>query len=283
MDQHFMTSTKQMVVAEPVEVSMESSMVQLGNLGWMARILLWFCRAPGTPDYPMTGVHYESGTELKRLEEVFPDFTQIIQGKDVIDFGCGEGYQAVAFARAGAARVIGIEIHEPLIEAGCQRIAGLGLEKTIQIERQIPAGLKADVIVSQNSFEHFLDAGKLLAEMRSALAPSGRLFITFAPPWYAPWGAHMAFFCRLPWVQLLFPERSLMEVRSLFRSDGARSYRDAGLAQMSISKFERIVAAAGLRFLFKRYDCVREMNWLQRTPLRELFINRVSCVLSEPA
>ncbi len=250
------------------------------NLDWKARVLMRFCRAPGTPDYPMSGVHYQPGTELERLQEAFPDFTGHIQGKAIIDFGCGEGYQAVAFARAGAARVIGIEIHESLLEAGWKRVAGLGLEKMIQIGRTIPAGVKADVIVSQNSFEHFLNAEEILAEMGSALAPGGKLFITFAPPWYAPWGAHMAFFCRLPWVQLLFPERTVMEVRSLFRSDAARSYREAGLAQMSVAKFERIVDGAGLSFQFRRYDCVREMNWLQGTPLREFFINRVSCVLT---
>jgi SAM-dependent methyltransferase len=90
-------------------------------------------------------------------------------------------------------------------------------------EREIPGALKADVIVSQNSFEHFLDAGGILGQIRSALAPDGRLFITFAPPLYAPWGAHIAFYCRLPWVRLLFPESTVMEVRALFRPDNVRT------------------------------------------------------------
>jgi SAM-dependent methyltransferase len=80
------------------------------DLSLGGRILLRFCRAPGTADYATGGIHYESGRELERLEEVFPDFAREIKGKLVIDFGCGEGYQAVAFARSGAARVIGIEI-----------------------------------------------------------------------------------------------------------------------------------------------------------------------------
>ena len=250
------------------------------NLSWGARTLSLFCRVPGTTDYPTSGIHYESGKELERLEAVFPEFTRNIKGKVVIDFGCGEGYQAVALARAGASRVVGIEINERLRDLGRERAASAGLQETIGFERKLPDGLKAEVILSQNSFEHFLDAEEILGELRSALAPGGELFITFAPPWYAPWGAHMAFFCRLPWVHLLFPERTVMEVRSQFRSDSARSYREAGLAEMSVAKFERLVQASRLSVKYKQYDCVYQMNWLGRTPAREFFVNRVSCVLT---
>jgi SAM-dependent methyltransferase len=250
------------------------------DLSWSGRILLRFCRTPGTPDYATGGIHYESGRELERLEEVFPDFAREIKGQVVIDFGCGEGYQAVAFARAGAARVIGIEIDERYLERGHKRVAEAGLEQTITFERAIPDGLKGEVIVSQNSFEHFLDPGGILRQLRGALAPGGKFFVTFAPPWYAPWGAHMAFYCRLPWVQLLFAESTVMEVRSLFRFDGAKTYREAGLAEMSVGKFERLIADSGFTFESRRYDCVHAMNWLAGTPIRELFVNRVSCVLS---
>ena len=254
-----------------------------GNLSWRGRVLLRFCRTPGSPDYPTTGVHYDSGKELQRLEEVFPEFARRVQGKAVIDFGCGEAYQAVAFAHAGASRVIGIEINDRLLEAGRKRVAKLGLNNTISLERSLSEDVKADVIVSQNSFEHFLNAEEILDRLRQALAPNGKLFITFAPPWYAPWGAHMAFFCRLPWVHLFFPEATVMEVRALFRSDRVGTYRDAGLSKMSIVKFERLIAASEFTFEFRRYDCVHEMNWLAHTPFRELFINRVSCVLRTSA
>jgi 2-polyprenyl-3-methyl-5-hydroxy-6-metoxy-1,4-benzoquinol methylase len=250
------------------------------DLGLRGRILLRFCRPPGTADYATSGIHYVAGEELERLEEVFPDFLGNITGKLVIDFGCGEAYQAVAFARAGAGRVVGIEIDEDRVSRGHKRIAEAGLEATVSLERSIPAGLKADVIVSQNSFEHFLDAEGILAQLRNALAPGGKLFVTFAPPWYAPWGAHMGFFCKLPYVQLIFPESTVMEVRSLFRSDNVRTYREAGLAQMSIANFEHLVKSSGFQLAYKRYDCIFQMNWLGQTPARELFVNRVSCVLT---
>ena len=89
----------------------------------------------------------------------------------------------------------------------------------------------------------------------------------------------MGFFCRLPWVQLLFSERTVMQVRSQFRGDGKRTYQDVGLAKMSLAKFEHCVETSGLHCVWKRYECSRGANWLAKTPLRELFVNRVTCVL----
>lgn len=252
-------------------------LVQNPKLSLSAWVLLRFCRAPGTRDYPMSGVYCEPGKELARLEEVWPDLRRDFADKIVIDFGCGMGYQSTAFALAGARHVIGVDIAD--LEFARQRVADLGLADKVSFAAKIPEGLEADIIVSQNSFEHFIGAAVILAELRAALAAGGKVFLTFAPPWYAPWGAHMAYFCRLPWVQVLFSERTVMQVRSLFRSDGKWTYRDAGLAEMSLVKFEQLIKECGLRCVFKRYDCSWGLNWLRHTPLRELFVNRVSCVL----
>lgn len=245
-----------------------------------ARLLLCFCRKPETTDYPMHGVHFEQGKELEELEQVFPGFSKWLAGKTVLDFGCGLGYQSIAFCRVGARRVIGLDINQQALNAGAQRASSIGLNDRITFVDRLPEGLKCDAIVSQNSFEHFIDAETVLASMRSALDPNGKIFITFAPPWYAPWGGHMGFFCRLPWVQILFSEQTVIAARSRFRSDNATGYRDLHLAKMSIQKFSRIVKRSGLHCSSLRLDCSLGMNWLRFTPLREFFVNRVSCVLT---
>jgi SAM-dependent methyltransferase len=139
-----------------------------------------------------------------------------------------------------------------------------------------------DVVISQNSFEHLRDPAGTLATMRRLLAPAGEILITFCPPWFAPYGAHMGYFTKIPWVQLLFSEHTVMSVRSRFRSDGATRYEDVemGLNRMSIRKFERIVRNSGLKVAWRKYVCVKKLNALGRIPLvRELFINVVSCAL----
>jgi SAM-dependent methyltransferase len=250
------------------------------KLTLLARLLMCFCRKPGTTDYPMHGVHFEQGKELEELEQVFPRFREGLADKTVLDFGCGFGYQSVAFCQAGARQVIGIDINQQALDAAAHRASSMGLNDPITFVDRLPEGLKCDVIVSQNSFEHFIDAETVLASMQSALDPKGKIFITFAPPWYAPWGGHMGFFCRLPWVQILFPEQTVIEARSRFRSDNATSYRDLHLAKMSVQKFSRIVKRSGLHCSSLRLDCSLGMNWLRFTPLREFFVNRVSCVLT---
>jgi hypothetical protein len=121
--------------------------------------------------------------------------------------------------------------------------------------------------------------------MKRLLAPGGVVMITFCPPWFAPYGSHMHFFTKVPWVNLLFSERTVMSVRSRFRADGAKRYEDVemGLNRMTIRKFERIIAASGMTVAWRQYVCVKKLNALSRVPLvRELFINVASCVLVKP-
>ena len=243
-------------------------------------LLLQFCRQPGTPDYPMANVDYDEASALNVVREVFPDIAEKVVGKRVIDFGCGGGCQAVAYAKAGARSVIGVEIEAQRATTSEARVRREGLSGCVTIERRLRGGEAADIIVSQNSFEHFLEPEATLRELRNALAPGGEILITFGPPWFAPTGAHMGFFCNLPWAQLLFSEATVMDARSYFRSDGATTFRDAGLGKMSVRRFEEVVRSSGLQMLWHRYDCIKGINLVRSVPvLRELAINRISCIL----
>ena len=75
-----------------------------------------------------------------------------------------------------------------------------------------------------------------------------------------------------------------MAVRSRYRDDGATRYEDveSGLNRMTVARFERTVAASGLTVHLRRCECVKRLDALSRLPLiRELFVNRISCVLSK--
>ena len=231
-------------------------------------------------------IYKEAGAlGLERLEAVFPKFSEQVHGLRVVEFGCGGGYQVVAMARAGAAQVMGVEI-EPHALAHSERLAEAEpgeVKARIQIGDAIPDGYQADIITSQNSFEHFVEPEFILSMWRKALVPGGRAFVTFSPPWYSPWGGHMFHFCRLPWVQVLFPENVVMAVRSRYRDDGVTTYRDVGLAQMSLAKFERVSQASGFQIIYQHYECSWGLHVLRHIPvIRELFVNRVSAILQQP-
>jgi SAM-dependent methyltransferase len=251
------------------------------------RVLLALSRPPSAGEAD-DGHGASPDGALDNLRRRFPDLRDLVRGRRVLDFGCGDGMQSAALAREGAALVVGVDTNARTLARARDRAARLGLEPgRVRFHERLPAELAGsfDVVVSQDAMEHFGDPAGVLREMRAALAPGGRLLVTFGPPWYAPSGSHMHFFTPVPWVNLLFSERTVMAVRARYRQDGARRYEEveSGLNRMSLARFERIVEQSGLRMARRRYECVKGLDFLRHPPLlRELFVNNVSCVL-EPA
>jgi SAM-dependent methyltransferase len=230
----------------------------------------------------------DSADPLELLRAKYTNFHQLVWRKRVVDFGCGLGQQAVALAQTEECDVLAVDTNSKTLEKAKQYAKGLQLPSG-RLEFQERASRDRwgtfDVVISQNAMEHYPDPVAILEEMRRLLKPSGKLLITFGPPWFAPYGSHMDFFCNVPWLNLLFSERTVMTVRARFRNDGAVHYEDceSGLNKMSVAKFSRVVAASGLKMEYYRYDCVKGLNFLGKLPLlRELFINHVTCTLTVP-
>ena len=220
---------------------------------------------------------WDHETALSLLRTEFPDFDDMIRGRRVMDYGCGDGFQSIAMAKSGAAEVFGVDITAPRLEHARQMAAGLpNIRFSTALERD-----GFDVVISQNSFEHFPDPAKNLDEMVAAIRPGGRILITFGPLWLAPYGAHMHFFTRCPWVNILFPEATVFRVRSLYRSDGSTRYFP-GLNKMTLRKFERLVRLSGVRCVWRRYHATANLPIVCRVPgLRELLTRQVSCILTK--
>jgi SAM-dependent methyltransferase len=249
------------------------------------KLLLLLSRKPGTSDYAAGHDHWTVDNALEKLCVSFPDFMEMIRGKDILDYGCGEGYQSVAMAKSGARHVLGVEINSAYRERASRLAAANGVQDRAQFAESCGDNTreKFDVVISHNSMEHFCDPEKSLGEMKAALKRDGRLLITFGCPWLSPYGSHMHFFCKVPWLNILFRERTVMNVRERFIVDGARHYEEVqgGLNRMTVAKFERLVTRIGLRIASKRYWCVKGLNFLGPIPvIRELFVNDISVVLA---
>jgi len=248
-------------------------------------ILLSLSRPVGSADPSKHRTEMRKRDPLALLRQEYPELNDILRGKRVVDFGSSLGLQSIALAREYGCTVRGIEINPK------------HLEKAVELARQesmpqvtfcfrVDEDMKGqyDVVISQNSMEHYSDPGATLNEMASLVKPGGKILITFGPPWFAPYGSHMHFFCRVPWINLLFSERVVMNVRQRFRDDGAKRYEEveSGLNKMTVGKFERLIRQCGLHMERVGYTCVRRLNFLARMPLlRELFINHVTCVLTK--
>ncbi len=250
------------------------------------RFLLFLSREPQADDYEEGRDHWTLDDALSQLCWVFPNFLTRVIGKEILDFGCGTGYQSVALARMGAKHVVGLDLNATYIEKARGLARELGLTEQVEFTARFAEALenRFDVVLSQNSMEHFKNPAGALSEMKAALKENGVILITFGAPWFSPYGSHMHFFVRVPWLNILFREKTVMIVRSHFRNDGATRYEEVegGLNKMSVAKFERLIRECGLRVEYKRYDCVKGINFIAELPLlRELLINNICCILAQ--
>ena len=145
---------------------------------------------------------YQNKSKLEVL--LGPEVWQRARGKVVVDFGCGEGEEAVELAEHGAAHVIGIDIREKWLEHAQALANARDVADRCTFVQRWTGGATADVIVSLDSFEHFEDPAEILRIMDSMLAPTGRVLAAFGPTWYHPYGGHL--FSVFPWAHLLFSE-----------------------------------------------------------------------------
>ncbi len=224
---------------------------------------------------------------LATLKNCFPAFTEAIVNQRVLDYACGYGDQARAMAYAGAKQVTGYDVSRYALEKA-RELTPARLGEEVRFTDDLNGLGQFDVVVCQNSFEHFLSPESELGKMLYAVKPDGALLLTFGPPWHSPWGAHMDAWCRLPWFQnwpfrLLFTENVVMRVRQTFRTDERGPkwfYRDVGLGQMTIRRFEAMLAKGDFYIPYRRYSCCWGVDFLQHIPfLREWFINHVSVVV----
>jgi SAM-dependent methyltransferase len=229
-----------------------------------------------------------------------PDVWQMFAGRRVLDFGCGHGAEAIAAARHGAEHVWGIDIQEHRLAAARHSAAEEGvadrctfLHALTQEGEIAELGGTVDCAYSIDSFEHCDRADLVLDRLFELLVPGGQLLISFGPPWKNPYGGHTRYFCRWPWIHLLFAEETILAVRALYRDDGARRFEEVegGLSRLTVSRFLRLIEDSpfhrdlfraipvSTRFLDSRrpWHCL-----LTNRLLREYFTSVVLCRLTRP-
>lgn len=200
-----------------------------------------------------------------------------LAGCTVIDFGCGTGGDTVEMARRGARRAIGIDIVPQALDVARRAAERAGVADRCVFAAE--AAEKADYILSIDSFEHFAAPAAVLATMAGCLNPGGRALVSFGPPWYHPYGGHS--FSVFPWAHLIFSERALLRWRSRYCEDGATRFHEVrgGLNQMTVGRFERLVAASPFRVIEFDAIPIRPARLLHNRLTHEVFTSMVRCKL----
>jgi SAM-dependent methyltransferase len=247
-------------------------------------VLTMFCKKPNEPDYAGATARYTVANALDFAKKTIPGFIDRIQGQRVLDYGCGPGYQAVAMALAGAREVVGVDINSDWLAAGRELALKNGCSDRVKFEKGFDPHANAhfDVAISLSSFEHFADSASELATMIRNVKPGGLVIVSFAEPWLSHNGSHMGGFAKIPWVNVLFSEQTVMNVRSRYRDDGARKYEDVrgGLNRMTLRKFESIVRKSGAQVEELKYHTTLGLPAVDRVPVvREFLVSAATCLM----
>ena len=230
--------------------------------------------SPRAPD-ACSGNAYEGRSKLRVL--MGDEFFAKIKGRVVIDFGCGEGVDAAEMAARGAKRVIGIDIREDVLQVARRHALAKGVQDTCLFATS--TNEFADVVVSVDAFEHFADPAEVLRVMCTLLQPAGEAYVSFGPTWYHPLGGHL--FSVFPWAHLIFSEEALIRWRSTFKSDGATRFGEVagGLNQMTIAKFEKLIAASPFNFASLELVPIKKLRSYHNRFTREFTTAVVRCIL----
>ena len=135
-----------------------------------------------------------------RFDRLFAGITSAIldaanpaEGETVLDIGAGAGDLSLALtARAAAARVVALDVSEPLLHHAQSRFkaAGTTVAETLLADAATHSFEAAtfDLAVSRFGVMFFADPPQGFANIRTAMAPGGRLaFACWAPLSANPW------------------------------------------------------------------------------------------------
>jgi ubiquinone/menaquinone biosynthesis C-methylase UbiE len=143
-------------------------------------------------------------------------------GKDVLDFGCGDGPLSLFLAtEKRPRRILGVDISASAIERARASLAKTPVPPEVQVEfvlgttDALPiADRSFDTLLAFDCLEHVMSPGPILREWYRILRPGGRCLIEWFP-YKGPWGPHMEALVPIPWAHVIFGERAMFRTAEM--------------------------------------------------------------------
>lgn len=180
------------------------------------------------------------------------DFTQ----KTVLDLGCGWGANTVyCAATCNCKEVTGADFSRLLFARQFAAQKNIGNIDFVDLNSDsLPfADSSFDTIISQDTFEHVRNIERTLRECHRVLKKDGILATRFNPLYYSRYGAHLYDYITIPWCQLLFSQKTLINIIGTMDEVGIVSPKDYAIAQfvdlnkLTVHRFKKAVAGAGFK------------------------------------
>ncbi len=234
---------------------------------------------------------------------------------DVLEIGCGHGGISCFLAAAGAKSVVGIDLntaHMKIAESFAQRIAShfQGAQLPVKFvemnayQMTFPEN-SFDLVLADNSFEHFSEPATVLEQSYRVIRPGGRLLVPSFSSIYSKYGLHLKHGLKLPWANLVFSEKTIVRAMQRLAVDeprinewypgltqdpqyvrDLRRHRD--LNDITYSSFKKMAREAGFQVeWFKSYTTrigmiVSRIPLIKNTILSDIFSVGATTCLRKP-
>lgn len=161
---------------------------------------------------------YRAWRKSELTAQFFDNFSaDDVEGKDVLDFGCGSGDLSLIVAETGARSVSGTDLELDRVELAVTTAADSPYAEMMHFvpstsPRVIPFDDNSfDTILCFDVMEHVMEPAEVIAEWTRVLRPGGRVLIWWMP-WMHPYGHHFAHVMPVPWSHLVLDEAAFMRV-----------------------------------------------------------------------
>ena len=151
----------------------------------------------------------------KRFEQEEPSFN----GKVIVDYGSGFGYDSLFMLESGASHVYCLEVTEDRLKSCSHMHLSHGYHNATYIDNNNVEKLKdkigtnkIDIIVCRDVMEHVPVPKVVLKSMYDILKPGGIAYIGFSPLYKSPFGPHISSYCKMPYVHIIFSEKTIIKV-----------------------------------------------------------------------
>ncbi|MDD6800819.1 MAG: class I SAM-dependent methyltransferase [Firmicutes bacterium] len=236
---------------------------------------------------------YEKGADTLSCYAGYCSEKDILDGKNILDMGCGAGGKSLYYASHGAKHVTGVDIVERYARESAELADKLGLGGKFTFvtasaaELPFPDG-SFDTIIMNDFMEHVSEPEKALSEALRLLSPGGKLFVNF-PPYYHPFGAHLSDAINIPWAHVFFSEKALIAaykelVRGLPDEKERLSLRFSEkpgggeyisyINKMTLRRFKKIIREKNVKPVYKKEIPLRPflMPLAMLPPVKEAFV-----------